>query len=126
MPLERRQRRTAVTADMHSLLPPVNRPQQSYARRRKQQVVLFLLHHRIPSDRPKRGRPIADELPVEELGYRRPTFEEAAEYFKIESPNTVRGWWKARDKLLAGSKPRKHTPRGPQLEKELVKLFAAA
>jgi hypothetical protein len=89
-------------------------------------VVLFLLHHRIPSDRPRKGRPIADEPLIEELGYRRPIFEKATEYFKIKHSNTVRGWWKARDKLLAGSKPKKYTPKWPQLEKELVKLFTAA
>jgi hypothetical protein len=89
-------------------------------------VVLFLLHYRIPSDRRRRGIPITDEPLVEDLGYRRPIFEGATEYFKIKHSNTVRGWWKARDKLLAGNKPRKHTPKWPQLEKELVKLFTAA
>jgi hypothetical protein len=70
-------------------VPKAPRNQQLYSRRRKQQVVLFLLHHRIPTNGSTMGRPLADESladePPIEPGYRKPTYSEAADYFRIQS-----------------------------------------
>jgi hypothetical protein len=76
------------------------------------------------------GRPLADgflaDEPPIEPGYRKPTYYEAADYFRIKSFSTVRRWWKTREKLLKGCTLKKHAPKWPQLEKELVRLFTAA
>jgi hypothetical protein len=50
----------------HTSLEPYSVPKRPsdrrlYSRHRKQQVLLFLLHHRIPSNGSTIGRPLADE-----------------------------------------------------------------
>jgi hypothetical protein len=76
------------------------------------------------------GRPLADESladePPIEPGYRKPIYSEAADYFRIKSFSTIRHWWKTRQKLLKGCTFKKHAPKWPRLEKELVRLFTAA
>jgi hypothetical protein len=77
---------------------PIIRIQRTYSRRRKQEVLLFLLHHRIPMRtndvngylRPSR---VLKGMPeVEEEGYRRPTLLEATEYFRITRESTIHAW----------------------------------
>jgi hypothetical protein len=119
----------------HTSLEPYGVPkrpknQQLYFRPRKQQVVLFLLHHPIPTNGSTMGRPLADESLADEPpigpGYRMPTYSEAADYFRIKSFSTVRHWWKIREKLLKSYTLKKHAPKWPQLEKELMRLFTVA
>jgi hypothetical protein len=121
-----RKRKLSVTADIYVTFSAIHREQRTYFRRRKQQVLQFLLYHRIPINGNKVGRPLSDEPPIEEPGYRRPTLLEAADYFRIKSRLTVGNWWRQKDELLKGYKPKKHTPRWPHLEKELVRLFTIA
>jgi hypothetical protein len=79
---------------------PVLRDIRIYPIRRQQQVLLFLLHHRISLERNiygeyvnVPGRKLTGMDPVEEEGYRRPTMEETREYFKIKHKTTISGWW---------------------------------
>jgi hypothetical protein len=118
----------------HTSLEPYNVPKRPddrrlYSRHRKQQVLLFLLHHRIPSSGSTIGRPLADKPlandPPIEPGYRMPTYSEAADYFRIKRLTTVSYWWKTRETLLKGCVTQKHAPKWPQLENELVRLFTA-
>jgi hypothetical protein len=125
MPPDRRKRKSSVTADTYVTPPAIRREQRTYSRRRKQQVLLFLLHHRITINGSKIGKPLSNEPPIEP-GYRRPTLSEAADYFRVKNRTTIGGWWKGREKLLQSYRPKKHTPKWPQLEEELVRLFTAA
>jgi hypothetical protein len=56
--------------------------------------------------------PLADEPPIEP-GYRKPTYSEAADYFRIKNWTTVRHWWKTMAKLLKGCIRKKHAPKWP-------------
>jgi hypothetical protein len=58
---------------------PIIRSQRSYARRRKQDVLLCLVHHRIPTTRTDYKPRRLATLPYVEEGYRRPTAAEAAQ-----------------------------------------------
>jgi hypothetical protein len=104
----------------HTSLEPYNVPKRPndwrlYSRQRKQQVLLFLLHHRIPSNGSTIGRPLADKPlandPPIEPGYRRPTYSEAADYFRIKRLTTVSYWWKPGETLLKGCVTQKHAPK---------------
>jgi hypothetical protein len=108
------------------------RLERSYSRRTKQEVLLFLVHHRIPllsngvDEYNKPTRVLKGlEGPVEE-GYRRPTTAEAKDYFLIQAESTIRSWWSAREKIFGGNMPTAYPPRWPDLEKELVKQFTTA
>jgi hypothetical protein len=79
---------------------PVLRDIRIYPIRRQKQVLLFLVHHRIPLERNiygeyvnVPGRKLTGMDSVEEEGYRRPTMKEAREYFKIKNKTTISGWW---------------------------------
>jgi hypothetical protein len=111
---------------------PVRRLERTYSRRRKQEVLLFLVHHRIPLlrngidgfDRPSR---VLSGMPdVEEEGFRRPTTVEASDYFLIRNRSTIRDWWLQRDKIFGGPIPKPYPSKWPVLEKGLMKHFKAA
>jgi hypothetical protein len=92
---------------------PVLRDIHTYPIRRQQQVLLFLVHHRIPLERNiygehvnVPGRKLTGMDPVEEEGYRRPTMEETREYFKIKNKTTISGWWSQREAIFGGSMPK--------------------
>jgi hypothetical protein len=62
-------------------------------------MLLFLVHHRIPLERNIYGeyvnvpeRKLTGMNPVEEEGYKRPTMEEAREYFKIKNKTIISDW----------------------------------
>jgi hypothetical protein len=97
-------------------------------RRRKQDVLLFLVHHRIPTIRTDhKPRRLAGLPDVEEEGYGRPTSAEAARYFNITRDTTVHTWWFNREKIFGDINITKSYPiKWPALEKELVKQFTAA
>jgi hypothetical protein len=112
---------------------PIRRAQRTYSRRRKQEVLLFLVHHRIPMRtndindymRPSR---VLDGMPdIEEEGFRRPTTLEAAQYFQIANEATIRGWWIKREKIFGNrSIFSTYLPKWPALKKTLVEHFTAA
>jgi hypothetical protein len=87
---------------------PIIRGERTYSNRRKQQVLLFVIHHRIPFKRniygefihPNRG--LSNIEPVQEEGYRRTTISEATEYFKIQNRSTVSSWWADKELILGG------------------------
>jgi hypothetical protein len=124
-----KKRRELYNAPDYCPLRPIIRNQRSYARRRKQDVLLFLVHHRIPITRTD-GYKIRrlDGLPeVEEKGYRRPTAAEAAQYFNITRKTTVQAWWTKREKISGDINVTKSYPlKWPALENELVKHFEVA
>jgi hypothetical protein len=105
----------------------------------KQEMLLFLLHHRIPKTRSTSEFIHHSDTPVInptqvlsglgdniEDGFRRSTAQEAAAYFKIANDSTIRDWWKSRDKIFGGKTPKSIIPRWPALEDELVKIFTVA
>jgi hypothetical protein len=69
---------------------------RSYSRRRKQEVLLFLVHHRIPipmngiDSYDKQTRVLENMPEVLEEGYRRPTTAEAQNYFLIGDDSIIR------------------------------------
>jgi hypothetical protein len=78
------------------LAKPVLRDIRNYPIRRQQQVLLFLVHHRIPLKRNiygeyvnVAGRTLLGIDPVEEEGYKRPTTEEAQAYFEIKNRSII-------------------------------------
>jgi hypothetical protein len=121
-----RKRKLSIITNIYITSPAIYKKQRTYFRRCKQQVLQFLLYHRIPINGNKVGRPLSDEPLIEEPGYKKPIFSEAADYFRIKSRLTVGNWWRQKNELLKGYKPKKHTPKWPHLEKELVRLFTIA
>jgi hypothetical protein len=112
---------------------PILRTQRTYSSRRKQEVLLFLLDHRIPmrtNDVNEYLRPsrILKGMPdFEEEVYRRPKLLEATEYFRIARESTIHTWWKNRHKIFGKrSVFSACSPKWPALEKTLVEHFIAA
>jgi hypothetical protein len=135
-----RKHRELSPSHSYSLPRPVKRVERSYSRRRKQDVLLFLFHHRIPktlntsefihrSSIPaftNSSRILSGLEDSVEDGFRRPTSKEAAVYFQIASEKTVRKWWESRDRIFGSKIPRSVVPKWPALEEELIKRFTAA
>jgi hypothetical protein len=96
---EPKKRRELLRAPNYCPPGPVRRIERTYSRRRKQEVLLFLVHYRISmrtNDNSEYLRPsrVLHGMPeVEEKGYRRPTTQEAAQYFRVTSPVSIRNWW---------------------------------
>ncbi|KAF8417272.1 hypothetical protein BGX38DRAFT_1070071, partial [Terfezia claveryi] len=65
---------------------PIQRVQRSYSREKKIEVLMFLIHHRLPKDNDQ------DE-------YRCPTQTEASQWFKIPQ-RTIAQWWKNRVQIV--------------------------
>jgi hypothetical protein len=86
-----KKRRELLRAPNYCPPGPVRRIERTYSRRRKQEVLLFLVHHRIPmrtndtSEYLRLYRILYGMPEVEEKGYRRPTTQKAAQYFRITS-----------------------------------------
>jgi hypothetical protein len=70
-------------------LKPINRVERSYSRERKIEVILFRLHHRIPSI----------DLDTRLLVYKPPTFLQMKDFWKIPEA-TMKGWWKCWDTII--------------------------
>lgn len=92
---------------------PVKRAQRTYSRRRKQDVLLFLIHHRIPLQRNYYNQPIRPTRGLSGLpggdvadGLRRPTVQEAADHFQIAGTGTISTWWRQREAILGARLPR--------------------
>ena len=93
---------------------PIKKIRRTYSKARKLEVILFLMHHRVP-------------MTPEEVQYRRPTQKEASEFWKIPE-TTIQQWWSSRDVIVN----QKGTGRGqsanwicrwPEMEKELFEMF---
>jgi hypothetical protein len=130
-PKSRKRRELFGTLD-YCIPGPVRRIERTYFRRRKQEVLLFLVHHRIPLlmngidgfEQP--SRVLLGMEDVKEEGFRRPTTLKAKDYFLIKNVSTKRQWWAQRDKIFGGPVPKPYPSKWPALEKELVKQFQAA
>jgi hypothetical protein len=92
-----RKRKLSIIANIYVTPPTIHKKQRTYFCRRKHQVLQFLLYHRIPINGNKIGKPLSNEPPIEEPGYRRPTLSKAADYFRIKSRLTVGNWWKQKN-----------------------------
>jgi hypothetical protein len=86
-----KKRRDLYCVPDYCLPRPVIRNQRSYSRRRKQNVLLFLVHHRIPITTTDYHKPrrLADLPDIKKTGYRRPTAAEAARYFNVTRDTTI-------------------------------------
>ena len=83
---------------------PVQRVERTYSRQRKIEVVLFLMHHFIPTKPlldPNHQKPRirSGDLPPPLEGFRRPTYDEGQEYWKIPRTTIIR-WWGNRDSIV--------------------------
>jgi hypothetical protein len=111
---------------------PIRRIQRTYSRRRKQEVLLFLNHHRIHLSKngidgyEQPSRVLSGMDNVKEEGFRRPTAAEARDYFLIRNASTIQTWWAKRDKIFAGPMPKPYSLKWPALEKELMKQSGTA
>jgi len=96
---------------------PIKKICRTYSRSRKVQVILFLMHHRVPIS-----------VRVENTQFRQPTHREAWIYRKIPE-TTIQQWWTARHTIAAqgGTSGRQKSLRlmclWPEMEKELIDTF---
>ncbi|WYZ46243.1 hypothetical protein EsH8_IX_000468 [Colletotrichum jinshuiense] len=98
---------TPITKRTYATPSPVQRPQRTYSRRKRIDVLMYLEHHRYPIEAWPVTRQRAGDTPLDPAdGVRRPTFDEAADHFKIPR-TTVVGWYKQRDTIVnpAAKKP---------------------
>ncbi|TPX11694.1 uncharacterized protein E0L32_007673 [Thyridium curvatum] len=94
---------------------PITRPTRRYSRKRKIEVLMYLIHHRVaeppqPLNARHRRRRLFGTAPVHNiedgLVYRLPTYEEASAFWKIPR-STILKWYQIRDQILEGPQPRK-------------------
>jgi hypothetical protein len=69
------------------------------------------------------NRGLSNIEPVQKEGYRRPTLNEATEYFKIQNRSIISSWWANKELISGGGIPKAHPFKWPALEDEMVKLF---
>ncbi|KAK7739851.1 hypothetical protein SLS53_005443 [Cytospora paraplurivora] len=105
---------------------PISRPKVTYNLKRKQEVLLWLIHHRVEdveSDIP--GRATTAKWREGEAGcvekdprimpdgskkwMRAPTYHEASKFWKV-SASTLTSWWKKRKEILGGEVPQPEIP----------------
>ncbi|KAF5009390.1 hypothetical protein FDECE_4381 [Fusarium decemcellulare] len=75
---------------------PITRIENSYTQKRKEEVILYMLHHEIYD--PNSWKSVNC--------YRKPFIRDAAEHFKIPD-TTVGTWWRHKDKILNKDKNKK-------------------
>lgn len=103
------------------------RPQATYSTKRKQEVLMWLIHHRVedvesPNQQGRSTTAIARddaEGCVEkeprrmpdgtERWFRAPTYQEAANFWKIPQ-GTIVSWWRAKNKIFDGKVPQAKIP----------------
>jgi hypothetical protein len=91
-----KKRRELYSASNWTPREPIRRVKRSYSRRRKQKVLLFLVHHRIfilmngIDSYDKQTRVLENMPEVLEEGYRRPNTAEAQNYFLIGDDFIIR------------------------------------
>jgi hypothetical protein len=90
---------------------PVFRKEERHSPQRRLEVVMFLYHHRVFDPDPKSSI----------NGYRRPTQQEAAVYFKVKQP-TISRWWRE-DLQSIEKEKRSYSVQWPALEKQLFHDF---
>ncbi|KAG6120202.1 hypothetical protein E4U13_006823 [Claviceps humidiphila] len=96
---------------------PITSVKRRYPRRRKIEVLLFLLHHRIHDDEAPESEHYV------ELGLRRPYIREAAAWFNINR-RTINGWWNKRDSFVE-IQQNTFRPHWPESEKRIRTEFIA-
>ncbi|KAM5380051.1 hypothetical protein ACJZ2D_003698 [Fusarium nematophilum] len=89
---------------------PIQRVQRSYSRRKKEEVIIWLTHHRVEGQNGV---------------FKPPSLRDAADHFKI-SHTTIAGWWRHRDDILPHRQTRQYSPYWPKLEEELYSEFQGA
>lgn len=89
--------------------PPIKRVERSYSKVKRDEVIIWMTHHRID----RWGE------------FKQPTSVDAALNFKIPE-RTIRDWWRKRDEYLPNRQTRMYTPHWPDLEKELFLRFKTA
>jgi len=96
---------------------PIKKIRLAYSRARKVEVILFLMHYRVPIS-----------VRVENTQFRQPTYREASIYWKIPQ-TTIQQWWTARHTIatLGGTSGRQRSQRWmclqPEMEKQLFDTF---
>jgi hypothetical protein len=132
MSLKPNKRRGLYSASNWTSRGPIQRMKRSYFRRRKQEVLLFFVYHRISipmngiDNYDKQTRVLEDMPEVLEEGYKRPTTAEAQNYFLIGDDFIIRRWWGAKKKIFGGDVPMAYSPKWPALKRELVQQFTVA
>ncbi|KAI0383269.1 hypothetical protein F5Y04DRAFT_250963 [Hypomontagnella monticulosa] len=106
-------------------IEPYKNTLPQHSNKKKIEVLVWITQIRIPLPqsiaRPGYARPTVtppdDGLPPVEPGYRRPTYAEAAEFFKIPR-STIGRWWRRRDDILQGhyGTYKSSRPEKPQLK----------
>ena len=91
---------------------PIQRPERTYSRRRKIEVLLFLNHHMVRDTSPCYGGNVV---------YRTPRISEAVAFWKIPH-QTIRDWVKNEDRILAGQR-RSYQSHYPEMEEQLYDCF---
>ncbi|KAI1107457.1 hypothetical protein F4804DRAFT_297101 [Jackrogersella minutella] len=101
---------------------PYNSSQARSSDRKKREVLTWIVQTRIPLQ-PSKTRPglhhITRQIPAPEFtplepGFRRPTFREAAAFFKLNA-KTISYWWHKRDDILKGNLKKHPEEQHPQL-----------
>ncbi|KAI2466459.1 DDE superfamily endonuclease-domain-containing protein [Annulohypoxylon bovei var. microspora] len=121
-----------VSKRVFSRITPYTRNKPRNSNKKKKDVLTWLVQVRVPLRqsiavfgyvKPHRQYP-TDEFEPPETGFRRPTFVEAAAFFKIPS-STVRLWWHRRDDILEGDYNKNGLihPSWPDLEDKLYIAF---
>ncbi|KZL84411.1 pogo transposable element with krab domain-like [Colletotrichum incanum] len=90
---------TPITKRSYAAATAAQRSQRSYRQRKQVAVLMYLEHHRHPIEPWPVTRQRTGDTPLDPAnGLRRPTFNEAASYFKIPR-TTIRGWYQRRDTI---------------------------
>ncbi|RPA97235.1 hypothetical protein L873DRAFT_1691456 [Choiromyces venosus 120613-1] len=93
---------------------PIRKIRRTYNKRRKLEVILFLMHHRVPTT-------------PEEIQYRRPTQKETSKFWKIPE-TTIQPWWSTQETIVnqkgtGRQQSAKWICQWPEMEKELFEIF---
>ncbi|GKT54194.1 pogo transposable element with krab domain-like [Colletotrichum tofieldiae] len=111
-----------ITKRSYTIPIQIQQQQRSYSQRKRVDVVMYLKHHRYPIEPWPATRQRAGDTPLDPAnGLRRPTFDEAADYFKIPRTTVIR-WYNQRDTIVNPS-TRPSQPNWPEVEAELYTQF---
>ncbi|GKT51843.1 pogo transposable element with ZNF domain [Colletotrichum spaethianum] len=116
---------TPITKRSYAAATAAQRSQRSYRQRKQVAVLMYLEHHRYPIEPWPVTRQRTGDTPLDPAnGLRRPTFDEAASYFKIPR-TTIRGWYQRRDTIVnnPAASSNSSQPSWPDLETDLYTQF---
>ena len=104
----------------YTFKPAISRPERTYSREKKREVLSYLYHHRVYD--PCSAMKVRQGMTREPSDvYREPTYKEASTQFGIPG-KTIANWWYKRDQVLEGNIPR-YNPAWPKLEDSLYAAF---